>query len=158
MYTYTCVDIWIYVCTQVYTYTHVCTYTHECIDICVYIHTYMRTYIYIYTHTCASRQASIPFSMQPKIFQYLVAMLKVRHGGGLTRVAHWISAAPREAGGRACENRVTSSCQFLFVKSFFNGPRGSTTRAQMATAACIPTVGHSLFRLKLLILGYLMPS
>ena len=88
------------------------------------------------------------FNFQPQVW----------HGGGLARAAHWIIRRPRVAGGRACVDRVTSSYQFLFVKSFLNGPRGSTTRAQMPAAATIATVSRSFFRLKLAILAHLRPS
>ena len=67
------------------------------------------------------------------LFQFLFAVSSFWHGGGFARAAHWIRR-PRVAGGRACVNRVTSSGQFLLVKSFFNGPRGSAARAQMPAA------------------------
>ena len=65
---------------------------------------------------------------------------------------------PRVAGGRACVNRVSKS-----IKSFLSNPsrkssRGSAARAQMAAAARMASISHSLFRLQLAILGRLWPS
>ena len=81
-----------------------------------------------------------------------------REGGGGTRPQGVFDIRrPRVAGGRACVDRVTSSYQFLLVKSFFNGPRGSAARAQMLAVGTVPRVGQSLFPLKLAILGQLWP-
>ena len=41
---------------------------------------------------------------------------QVRHGGGLARAAHWISAAPAKRWSGVCESGV-QSCQFQFSNS-----------------------------------------
>ena len=64
---------------------------------------------------------------------------------------------PREAGGRACVDLVSNPANSNFP-TLLNGSRGSAARAQMPTAASVPSPPHSIFRLKLAILDHLCPS
>ena len=92
---------------------------------------------------------SLNSSWQPCLKFGTVAALRAQRTG--------YPPPPRSGGTGVCESRV-KVYQLLFVKSFLNGPRGSTTRAQMPAAATHPTVPRSFFRLKLAILAHLRPS
>ena len=64
---------------------------------------------------------------------------------------------PPRSGGRACVNLVSNPADSNFP-TLLNGSRGSAARAQMPAAARISNPPHSIFRLKLAILGHLCPS